>query len=276
VLRFKFSFFIFSSSIQLSMPAHHLTNTTTRFTSRVADYIKYRPHYPLEILDLLGETCGLTPESIIADIGSGTGILARLFLENGNPVIGVEPNKEMREAGEAYLAEFGRFTSMNGTAESSLVPTRAMDFVLAGQAFHWFDREKTRKEFIRILKPEGVAILVWNDRRINSTPFLREYEALLQKYAVDYQEINHKNIQDKAVFEAFFGGQFFEASFDIAQRFDFTGLIGRLNSSSYAPPQDHASYQPMVQRAKEIFAAHQHNGEIIFEYDTRVYYGLVE
>ena len=146
------------------MPAHLLANVTTRFSSRVADYVKYRPHYPLEILDLLAESCGLTPDSVIADIGSGTGILAKLFLENGNPIIGVEPNKEMREAGEAYLAEFGRFTSMNGTAESSLVPTRSMDFVLAGQAFHWFDREKARKEFMRILKPEGVAVLVWNDQ----------------------------------------------------------------------------------------------------------------
>ena len=257
------------------MPAHLLANVTTRFSSRVADYVKYRPHYPLEILDLLAESCGLTPDSLIADIGSGTGILAKLFLENGNPIIGVEPNKEMREAGEAYLAEFGRFTSMNGTAESSLVPTRSMDFVLAGQAFHWFDREKARKEFMRILKPEGVAVLVWNDRRIDTTPFLREYEALLQQYATDYQEINHKNIQDKAVFQSFFGGDFFEASFDNIQRFDFAGLMGRLNSSSYAPPKDHSNYAPMAQRAKEIFEAYQVNGEVAFEYDARVYYGLV-
>ena len=257
------------------MPAHLLTDTTTRFSNRVADYIKYRPHYPVEILDLLGETCGLTPESVIADIGSGTGILTRLFLENGNPVIGIEPNTEMRAAGEAYLAEFGRFTSMNGTAESSLVPTRAMDFVLAGQAFHWFDREKTRKEFRRILKPEGVAVLIWNDRRIDSTPFLREYETLLQQYALDYQEISHKNIQDKTVFESFFGGPFFEATFEHIQRFDLVGLMGRLNSSSYTPPQNHAHYAPMAQRVEEIFETYQQNGKITFEYDTRVYYGLV-
>ena len=212
---------------------------------------------------------------MIADIGSGTGILAKLFLENGNPVIGVEPNKEMREAGEVYLAEFGRFTSMNGTAESSLVPTRSMDFVLAGQAFHWFDREKARIEFIRILKPVGIAVLAWNDRRIDTTPFLRGYEALLQQYATDYQEINHKNIQDKEIFQSFFGGEFFEASFDNIQRFDFAGLMGRLNSSSYAPPKDHPDYMPMVARAEEIFEACQVNGEITFEYDTRVYYGLV-
>ena len=197
------------------------------------------------------------------------------MLENGNPVIGVEPNKEMRNAGEVYLAEFGRFTSMDGTAESSLVPTRSMDFVLAGQSFHWFDREKSRAEFKRILKPEGVAVLIWNDRRIDSTPFLQEYEALLNQYAIDYQEINHKNIQANAVFETFFGGEFFQASFDNIQCFDFDGLMGRLNSSSYVPPKNHPNYVPLASRAKEIFGAHQTNGKIIFEYDTRVYYGLV-
>ncbi len=248
---------------------------TTRFSNRVANYVQYRPHYPIEIIDLLAETCGLTPDSIIADIGSGTGIFARLFLENGNAVIGVEPNKEMREAGQAHLSEFGRFTSMAGTAESSLVPTRSMDFALAGQAFHWFDREKSRGEFKRILKPEGVAVLVWNDRRIDSSPFLHEYESLLKQYAIDYDKINHKNVQDNAVFEAFFGGEFFEASFDNRQYFDFGGMMGRLNSSSYAPTETHPNYAPMAKRAKEIFEAHQHNGKVSFEYDTRVYYGLL-
>jgi SAM-dependent methyltransferase len=168
-------------------------NATTRFSDRVADYIKYRPHYPVEIIDLLAANCGLTPESVIADIGCGTGFLAELFLENGNPVIGVEPNREMREAGEAYLADYGRFTSLDGTAEATKLPGHAMDFVLAGQAFHWFDREKTRAEFQRVLKDDGFAVLVWNDRRVDATPFLRDYEELLQTYATDYNEINHKN-----------------------------------------------------------------------------------
>jgi SAM-dependent methyltransferase len=248
-------------------------NATTRFSDRVADYIKCRPHYPVEILDLLADACGLTPESVIADIGSGTGILSALFLENGNPVIGVEPNREMREAGEAYLAEYNRFTSIDGTAEATRLPSGAMDFVLAGQAFHWFDRDKTRQEFVRILKPTGVVALIWNDRRVDTTPFLRDYESLLQAHAIDYNEINHKNVQDRAVFEPFFGGKFYEATFDNTQRFDLEGLMGRLHSSSYIPARDAAGYPAMAKRAREIFDAHHNNGRVTFEYDTRVYYG---
>jgi SAM-dependent methyltransferase len=251
-------------------------NATTRFSSRVDDYVKYRPHYPIEIIDLLAANCGLTPESVIADIGSGTGILTRLFLENGNPVIGVEPNREMREAGEHDLADFSRFTSMDGTAEATRLPAHAMDFIVAGQAFHWFDRVRARSEFQRILKQDGWLVLIWNDRRVDSTPFLSDYEALLQEFATDYNEINHKNVQDKKIFAEFFGHPPFEATFDNVQRFDFDGLIGRLNSSSYVPGRDDPRHAAMAMRAQEIFAAHQQSGGVAFEYDTRVYYaGIV-
>jgi SAM-dependent methyltransferase len=249
--------------------------STTRFSSRVADYVQFRPHYPIEIIDLLAAKCDLTPESVITDIGSGTGLLAKLFLENGNPVIGIEPNKEMRKAGEEYLAEFGRFTSMDGTAETTRLPAHAMDIAIAGQAFHWFDHAKARAEFMRILKPEGFAVLVWNVRRVDTTSFLRDYETLVTTFGTDYQEINHKNSQAPSVLAPFFGGEYFTARFDNIQQFDFDGLMGRIHSSSYMPAHDHANYAPMAKRAKVIFDAHQQNGKVSFEYDTVVYYGLM-
>ena len=248
-------------------------NATTRFSDRVADYVKYRPHYPVEIIDLLAAKCALTPESVIGDVGSGTGILAEIFLSNGNAVVGIEPNKEMREAGDAYLAEFARFTSLDGGAEATRLPAQSMDFLLAGQAFHWFDRDKARAEFKRVLKPDGVVVLVWNDRRVDSTQFLRDYEAMLQSWGTDYKEINHKNIQDISVFAPFFGGAFHQASFDNIQRFDFDSLMGRLHSSSYVPAKGHPNYAPLATRAREIFDANAVDGVVAFEYDTRVYYG---
>ena len=248
-------------------------NSTTRFSSRVDDYIKYRPHYPAEILDLLADKCGLTPESVIADIGAGTGILTKLFLENGNPVVGVEPNREMREGGEKYLAEFARFTSVDGTSEATRLPPQSMDFILAAQAFHWFDQTKTRAEFQRILNQDGWVVLIWNDRRTDSTSFLRDYEALLQKFGNDYNEINHKNVQDESVFTTFYGAPPSDATFDNIQRVDFEGLIGRLNSASYMPGRDDPRHMALARRAQEIFTAHQQNGMVAFEYSTRVFYG---
>ena len=252
------------------MPAK---NSTTRFSSRVDDYIKYRPHYPAEIIDLLADKCGLTPESVIADIGSGTGIVTKLFLENGNPVVGVEPNREMREGGEHYLAEFARFTSVDGTSDATRLPPQSMDFILAAQAFHWFNQTKTRAEFQRILNQDGWVVLIWNDRRTDSTPFLRDYEALLQNFGSDYCEINHKNVQDESVFTTFYGVPPSVATFDNIQRVDFEGLIGRLNSASYMPGRDDPRHAAMARRAQEIFTAHQKNGMVAFEYNTRVFYG---
>src|SRR5271154_1515768 len=125
---------------------------TARFSSRVEKYVRYRPSYPKEVVALLGKQCGLTAESVIADVASGTGIFTRLLLENGNRVFGVEPNAEMRRAGEEYLAAFPRFTSVAGTAEATTLPDHSVDIVTAAQAAHWFDRAKARREFVRILK----------------------------------------------------------------------------------------------------------------------------
>ncbi len=122
---------------------------TRRFADRVADYVKSRPRYPEPVLAYLQQTTDFSPADQVADVGSGTGILAELFLKNGNRVYGVEPNAEMRSAAEAALAGYANFFSVAGKAEASGLATKSVDLVTAGQAFHWFDAEKARVEFRR-------------------------------------------------------------------------------------------------------------------------------
>jgi SAM-dependent methyltransferase len=248
------------------------TDPTKRFSSRVENYIKYRPGYPTAILDLPAEQCGLTRASVIADVGSGTGILTELLLKNGSPVFGVEPNREMREAAERLLSKHLNFASISGTAESTTLKDQSVDVITAGQAFHWFDREKTRQEFLRILKPGGWVVLIWNDRSTSATPFLKAYEDLLMAYATDYAAVNHKQI-DASVIGPFFGGGFKHAIFPNEQVFDFEGLKGRLLSSSYAPETGHPRHAPMLTALRGVFDEHQKSGRVTFEYDTAVYYG---
>ena len=149
-----------------------MSDSTRRFSSRVDNYVKYRPSYPPEVVELLAAECGLTPGALVADIGAGTGLLAELFLQNGYRVLGVEPNREMRQAGERLLGDYPHFTSIDGTAEVTTLADKSVDIITAGQAFHWFDREKARAEFARILRPGGWVALVWNERRVDATPFL--------------------------------------------------------------------------------------------------------
>lgn len=250
-----------------------MSDSTQRFSSRVADYVKYRPTYPPALIELLKIECSLTPASTIADAGSGTGILSKLFLEHGNVVFGIEPNTEMRRAGEELLIAYPNFHSVAATAEATSLPDHSIDFVTAGQAFHWFDHQRVRAEFRRILKPDGWVVLVWNDRRTDSTPFLVEYEQLLLNFATDYEVVNHKQV-DEQVLRPFFGGSAMrKASFPNNQTFDFDGLRGRLFSSSYAPEQGHPNHQPMLEELDRIFQANQSNGNVVFEYITEVYYG---
>jgi SAM-dependent methyltransferase len=248
---------------------------TQRFSSRVDNYVRYRPGYPAVVLHLLKKMCGLTPDSMIADIGSGTGIFTRMLLENGNRVFGVEPNTDMRLAAEKLLASFPRFTSVAGAAEVTTLADHSVDFITVAQAAHWFDRDRARREFIRILKPGGWTVLLWNERRTDSTPFLCEYEQLLLTYGTDYQEVRHE--RTTAEISAFFApSEFQQRVFHMSQEFDYAGLEGRLLSSSYTPQPNDAKYASMLRELRRIFEAHQAEGRVAVEYDTRVYYGQLE
>jgi SAM-dependent methyltransferase len=246
-------------------------NPTKRFSSRVDNYVRYRPGYPAEIIDLLRIDCGLTKDSIIADIGSGTGKLSELFLKAGCQVFGVEPNKEMREAGER--TDFPNFTSIDAAAEATTLPVRSMDFVVAGQAFHWFDLAQCHAEFLRILKPNGWLAIVWNDRRDDTTPFLIDYENLMLEFGTDYKEACHRRTDKPEVIEKFFGKSPRFKNFYNVQHFDFEGLKGRVLSSSYAPEAGHPKHDEMLTALKRVFDKCQKDGRVAFEYDTHVYYG---
>ncbi len=235
---------------------------TTRFSSRVDNYVRYRPGYPVEILDLLRTECALKKTSPIADIGSGTGKLTELLLEHGNPVFGVEPNREMREAGERLLAKFPQFQSVAGTAEATTLPDGHVDFITIGQAFHWFDLEPCRRECLRILKPGGWVVIIWNDRLTDTTPFLAAYEGLLREFSTDYEHINHRRFNDGEAVRKFLGSRSHLKNFPSAQQFDFEGLKGRLLSSSYAPEAGHPKHEPMLAALKQIFEAHQKDGSL--------------
>jgi len=243
----------------------------TRFSDRVEDYVKYRPGYPLGVIQTLQSRCGLLPSAVVADIGSGPGNFARLFLENGNEVFAVEPNAEMRAAGQRLLGEFGNYQSVDGKAEETSLASSSADFITAAQAFHWFDWPRAKTEFQRVLQPDGWVVLLWNERLTDTTAFLRDYEALLLEYGSDYKEVRHensyKNIGD------FFAEQQQEVRFDNRQLLNFEGLRGRLLSSSYVPGAESPRREPMLRDLQLLFDKHNHDGRVSFDYEVRMYFG---
>lgn len=253
-----------------------MSDPTARFSTRVRNYVRYRPGYPEAVIDLLRDEFGLRAATVVADVGSGTGILTERFIANGNTVYAIEPNLEMRAAAEQLLGRHATFRSVDGRAEATTLEHDSVDLVTAGQAFHWFDREAARREFRRILRPPGRVALLWNERDTTATPFLRAYEELLVRRARDYAEVDHRRM-DAGILGAFFGhGGYREAVFPNRQEFDFEGLRGRLLSSSYVPEAGEPGHEEMLASLLDIFERHEAGGRVAFEYHTRVYLGLIE
>jgi SAM-dependent methyltransferase len=244
---------------------------TKRFSDRVDKYVQYRPRYPKSVRECLIKECGLTATAVIADIGSGTGFLSELFLEHGNPVFGVEPNEEMRQAAGVGLRSYPHFTSIDGTAEDTTLVENGVEFVTAGQAFHWFDVPRAKIEFRRILKPGGFVALIWNERKFEEAPFMIAYEELLEEFGISYQKVKQTGSYEEI--ETFLGSEVQMRTFENGQSFDLQGLQGRFLSSSYAPMPGHPLHEPVLQAVRRLFDSFQRNGRIKFEYNTRIYFG---
>jgi len=245
---------------------------TQRFSDRVEDYVRYRPHYPGELITTLCQEIGLDPSWSVADIGSGTGLSSEPFLENGNVVFGVEPNVEMRRAAERLLATHPTFRSIDGTAEATGLRAGSVDLATAGQAFHWFNPARARAEFQRILKPEGWIVLFWNNRRTDTSPFLKEYEELLLRHGTDYQQVRH----DRTTMELpgkFFQGNYRRRTLANEQILDYEGSKGRLLSSSYTPAEGDPAREKMLEDLKGLFRKHVQNGQVRMEYETELWMG---
>lgn len=247
---------------------------TDRFSDRVENYIKYRPGYPAEILDWLIEKTGFTSGSIVADIGSGTGISAEMFLKNGNKVYAVEPNKEMREAADKLLEIYDGYVSIDGTSEATTLPDHSIDIIVAAQAFHWFDRKAFKLESGRISRAGAHCLLIWNERKVESD-FEKAYEDLLIRYATDYQQVDHRNIREKDLVDFFAPYPVVSVTLHNEQVFDYDGVKGRLLSSSYAPNVGEPNFEPMIAYLIEIFERYQEKGRVSFSYDCNLFAGRV-
>ncbi len=245
---------------------------TERFSNRVTDYIAARPSYPSAMIDFMLKEFKLHQHSVIADIGSGTGILTSLLLEKNINVLGIEPNDEMRKAAENLLSGFSNFLSIKGAAEKTGLIDESVDLISAAQAFHWFDIPETKKEFRRILKPNGFVCLIWNERVTAATEFDQAYENIILEFATDYEKVNHTNINEIILCD-FFIQQMKMKSFPYSQQLDEVGLQMRLSSASYLPDTGHKKFEPMCAEIKNMFGTFAQEGKVTINYLSKIYFG---
>lgn len=245
-------------------------NPTGRFSDRVADYVKHRPDYPPAALAAALGATDPDPRTgtglIVADVGAGTGISTRQLADLGARVIAVEPNADMRAAGETTANPLIRWQS--GTAEATGLPAASVDVVVCAQAFHWFRQPEALAEFARILKPQGRVSLVWNCRDRNDA-FTRGYTEAIVAIGGESRVETHK-FEPGAIERS---GRFEPVrmlQFPHAQRMNLEGLLGRALSASYVPKSG-PGHQQIMAALRQLFAQHARDGLVSLRYRTEVY-----
>jgi SAM-dependent methyltransferase len=246
---------------------------TERFSDRVADYVRARPTYPGEVIELLIQECGIDADSFVADIGCGTGIFAQQLLSIGCLVVGVEPNEPMREAAVANLSSYSNFLATDASGEQTGLADKSVDLISVAQAFHWLDQAKAHEEFLRILKPRGWVALIWNERKMSGSGFLDGYERTLKECAPEYAFVRHRNNVDEEILAWFQNPAASVHIFENSQKIELDSLLSRAFSSSYVPADGTEGRNKVRQALTNLFNETQSNGLVSFEYETKVFLG---
>lgn len=246
-------------------------STSDRFLGKTDDYIKFRPGYPPEIIEYLNKNHGFTPESICAEIGSGTGKFLELLLQNNNKVYAVEPNDEMRGAAEKSFAAFKNFNSISGNSTNTTLNDHSVDFIFCVQSLHWFASENTADEFKRILKPNSKVVIIWNKKSYEKSAFMQGIHKIFIEDCIDFLSVKLENIADHEILSLLFKDHYDHYSIETKQILNLEGLIGRMMSASYAPPQGHPKHEKFISEIKKLFQQEEKKGMVEFLYETVTY-----
>ena len=250
--------------------------TATRFNQTVDFYDQYRPTYPIALLEYLQKQVGLQEGDSVADIGSGTGKLTSLLVNLGLEVYAVEPNEKFREIAAHKLGQYANFHNVPGDSEVTHLPDYCVKLITVAQAFHWFKPIPTKTEFLRILQPQGYLALIWNNRLIHDSPFMRAYEALMEKYGINYHEVAADRFNPEGLRDFFAPAEMTVFQTPHEQILNWEGLVGRTESISYLPKKGAPRYAEMMQDLQAIHDACAVAGKVVFLYETKVYFGMLK
>lgn len=250
-----------------------LPNPPERFTGRVESYRRYRPRYPAEIAGLLRRDCGLQDGAAVVDVAAGTGLLSEIFLAAGFVVTAVEPNAEMRAACSELKRSYPELRVLEGTAEETGLAGSAADLITVAQAMHWFDLERTRREFARILKPGGYCAVIYNNRHAGGDAFHEACERFLLKFGVDYESVKKQHVGRKRLAQFFAPAEMKCAVFANSQALTREGFEGRILSSSYIPRPGDRRFGEMQAELQKLFEEHESGGLVTIRHECVVCYG---
>ena len=253
-------------------------DTKNRFSEKVENYVKYRPHYPKKLIEFMEMHDILKKDYVIADVGAGTGKFTELLLQSGYTVNAIEPNRPMLKACKEIYGKYSNLKCIEGSSDVTTLADNSVDLITTAQAFHWFEIEDTKTEWERILKPNKYVALIWNSRLKGekTTPFQRQYEEFVKKYGKEYTRMQENFRVQEKIDILFKKNGYLEFHTPYSQTFNFGSLMGRALSSSYMPQPRDKLYPKMVEALKALFENHQVENQVSIEYDTELIYGKLD
>ncbi len=250
-------------------------DSISKFYGKSDAYEKGRPSYPKALIEYLYKSHGFSPDSVIADIGSGTGKFTKLLLEMGSTVIGIEPNDDMRKKAEEKLSEFKNFKSVCGYADSTGLPNLSVDFITAAQSFHWFDAEKFKAECRRILKPNGKIALIWNMRSMDDS-LNRDWHSVFKEFCPEFHGFSNGISENDDKIRLFFDS-FEKTEFQSPIPMDKTAFLQRSLSSSYSLTEKDDNFKEYTDELNRIFNLYCDNtGTVSIKNKTTLYVGSIK
>lgn len=240
------------------------------FSSKAEIYAKYRWRYAPEAIQAIFDHTQVAQASVVVDIGAGTGILTREFIGKVKQIFAVEPNPEMRSIAARELGQFPTCRVIDGRAEETTLQSHTVDLITAAQSVHWFEPHSARREFYRILKPEG-----W-------LAFCRNYgtnrdlgEALLNVYPSenDTESLMVGKHQPRSFYYG--GGKYLKMDFPFEIKLTWDAFLGSLSSASFAPDEGSSLYVQFERDARSVFDAFNIDHQIDMQGVTELYLGQI-
>ena len=240
-----------------------------RFSTRAALY-NNRARYPDGLKDYLRVVCGFQPKFEVADVGAGTGFLTAVLLEIGCRVYAVEPNAEMRAVAEHTFRGNDHFISLTGRAEQLPLADDSVEAVTVGQALHWFNIEEARPEFLRVLKPGRLVLVVDNRSRDYETPLMQACRTFQREHFTDLGTAAEPPLRVVKLFEGVnFSQHKIPFTFSCSRQVFRDGFL----SSSLAPQLESTEYTSCSEGLSAIFDQYQSGEKVELHFETVVYWG---